>query len=92
MPRIEEWSIGSNYINPYQAPEALKKYLYGRIYDDELGRFKDGTNIGTSSIQELNLEEGYAMTRNTRDELGNPSDEYLKWLEVQGKSLEEYIF
>ena len=92
MPRIEEWSIGSNFISLYQAPEAQNKYLHGRIYDDELDRFEDGSPIRTSSIQEFNLEESYAMTRNTMYMLGKPSVEYLEWLEEQGKKLEDYIF
>lgn len=89
MPRLENWSIGVD--NPYQAPELQKKRLHGDIYDDEKGRFPDGSSVSTSLIQELNLKESYAMTRNTTYILGEPDKEYIKWLEEQGKTLEDYI-
>lgn len=31
------------------------------------------------------------MTRNTKYILGEPDKEYIKWLEEQGKTLEDYI-
>ena len=89
MPRLENWSIGID--NPYQAPELQKKRLFGDIYDDEKGRFLDGSPVSTSPIQELNLKEGYAMTRNTKYILGEPSKDYVEWLKSQSKSLEDYI-
>ena len=91
MPRLEKWSIGTAWINPYQAPECQKIHLNGTVYDDQKGRFSDGTLISTSSIQELNIKENYAMTRNTKYILGEPDDEYVKWLESQGKTLEGYV-
>lgn len=57
MARLENWVLLGNHI-------------YADIYDDEKGRFRDGNPIRTSTIQELNREEGYAQTRNTRYELG----------------------
>lgn len=91
MPRLEEWSIGVDDSNPFLAPELRSIRLFGEIYDDEKGRFPDGSSISTSSIQELNIKENYAMTRNTKYILGKPNDSYIKWLESQGKTLECYI-
>ncbi len=91
MPRIEKWSIGSAYFNPYQAPELQKKYLYGEIYDDEKGRFENGTYISTSSIQELDLENNVAETKNTTYILGKPSEDYLKWLKDNNFTLGQFI-
>ena len=91
MPRLENWSIGTAYVNPYQAPETIEKHINGTIYDDEEGRFPDGSEISTSTVQELNLNEGYAQTRNTRYTLGEPDKSYIEWLKEQGKSLEDYI-
>lgn len=89
MPRLEEWSVIVYPNNPYQAPELWAKRLSGRIYEDE--RFKDGEIIITTKVLELNLKESYAQTKNTRYELGKPSEEYLEWLKENGKTLEEYF-
>ena len=91
MPRLEEWSIGIGMDNPYQAPELQKIRLFGEIFNDEKGRFPDGSSISTSSIKDLNIKEGYGVTRNTKYILGKPSDSYVKWLEDNGKKLEDYI-
>ena len=89
MPRLENWSIGVD--NPFQAPELQKKRLFGDIYDDEKGRFTDGAEVSTSSIQELNPKENYAMTRNTKYILGKPDKGYIEWLEQNGKDLGDYV-
>ncbi len=59
MARLENWILceGINVI-------------IGDIYDDEQQRFEDGKAIRTSGIVELNLEENYAQTRNTKYILG----------------------
>jgi hypothetical protein len=89
MPRLEEWSIVAKPCNPFQAPELWSNVLHGKVYDNE--RFEDESEISTSNIHELNLKENYAQTRNTRYELGKPSEEYLNWLDSNGKTLEDYI-
>lgn len=89
MPRLENWSIGAD--NPFQAPECQSKRLHGQIYNDENGRFPDGAEISTSTIQELNLKENYVMTRNTKYILGEPDQDYVKFLDSIGKKLEDYI-
>ena len=91
MPRLEKWSIGVKYKNEFLAPELHKKYLYGEIYDDEQGRFEDGKQVSTSSIQELNLDEGYAMTRNTKYILGKPDEGYVEYLKREGIDLKNIL-
>ena len=87
MPRLENWSVVSTFVNEFQAPELLEKQLHGAIYDDELNRFKDGTNITTSTLVELDLNNKIAQTLNTKYVLGNPSEDYLRWLEENDISL-----
>lgn len=91
MPRLENWSIVSDNSNPFLAPELRNLRLQGQIYDDEKGRFPDGAEVSTSTIQELNLKENYAMTRNTKYILGEPDQDYIRYLASQGKKLEDYI-
>lgn len=90
MPRLENWSIGSEFSNPYQAPELQVRKLYGEIYDDEFKRFEDGTRIVSSRLVELDLQNNIGQTRNTKYILGKPSEDYLKWLEENDISLEQF--
>lgn len=87
MPRLENWSVISTG-NEFQAPELRAKQLYGVIYDDEKGRFKDGTKIRTSTLVELSIENNYAKTLNTQYALGEPSKDYLEWLKKSNISLD----
>lgn len=89
FPILEEWAIIENNDNPYLAPELRKIRLYGKVY----GRldFEDGTFVRTSSIQELDLKNKKAKTKNTEYILGELSKDYLKWLQDNGKTLEDYI-
>ena len=91
MPKLENWSVGCNNFNPYQAPECQDKVLYGEVYDDEKQRFKDGVYIMTSSIIELDIKNRIAQTSNTKYILGNPSKEYLNWLKENNMSLDQFI-
>lgn len=88
MPKLENWSITTNNDNPFLAPELRSIRIHGEVYQHE--NFTDGTKVTTSSVQELDLECNQAQTRNTLYTLGNPSEDYLKWLEQHGKSLEDY--
>jgi len=90
MPRLENWSVGSIW-NGFQAPELEEKQLRGAVYEDEFNRFEDGMRIQTSLLVELNLKDGYAQTLNTKYILGNPSEDYLKWLEDNNMSLDQFI-
>lgn len=89
MPRLESWSIVED-LNPFQAPELQTSRLKGIIYDDELKRFSDGRSVTTSRIVELDLKNKIAQTKNTKYKLGEPNPNYLKWLEENNMTLEQY--
>jgi hypothetical protein len=88
MPKLEEWSIYSDDSNPFQAPELRPMRMSGTVYDRD--GFEDETRITTSSLQKIDLINNIVETRNTVYELGNPSAKYVKWLEDNGKKLEDY--
>lgn len=90
MPILKNWSIIRDNDNPFLAPELRKVRLYGNIYNDEKGRFNDGTPISTSSIQKLDIENNVAQTRNTTYQLGKISVDYMNWLNENGFKLEDY--
>jgi len=79
MPKLESWSVVGG-LDPYQPPECQVKYLEGKIFDDELGRFPDGSEVTTSRIVKLDLSNMTAQTRNTEYILGKMSDGYTEWL------------
>jgi hypothetical protein len=78
MPRLENWSIILDDGNPYLAPECRKNRLHGNIYEDS--RFLDGTPVTTSSLQNIDIENKVAQTRNTQYTLGQMSLDYQKYL------------
>lgn len=63
--RLENWRVYGNVI-------------YGEIYDDELGRFEDGSPVSTSHLLPMSMQvsspkEGVEVfTRNTTYLLGKP--------------------
>ena len=77
--KIECWSICLDCTNIFQAPELCKKYLQGNVYGND--RFKEGTFIHTSSIQEIDLDNGIVKTRNSTYKLGKIDEEYLEYCE-----------
>jgi hypothetical protein len=89
MPKLEDWSIVRDDSNPFLAPELRGLRLQGRVYgrDD----FEDGSVVTTSSVQSLDLKNNIAKTRNTEYILGKPSKDYVRWLNDNGKKLEDYI-
>lgn len=88
MPRLENWSIVGD-LDPYQAPELQVKYLEGEIFDDELNRFPDGSEITTSKLAKLDFSNMIAKTKNTKYILGKMSDGYAEWLNENNINLEE---
>jgi hypothetical protein len=92
MPRLENWCIVVDpSFTPYTAPELIKKRLSGNIHNDEKGRFSDGEYITTSSIQEIDLVNKVARTRNTIYELGRMSASYQEWLDENGYKVEDFV-
>lgn len=89
MPRLEEWSLFRDDSNPFLAPELRSVRLQGKVYGHEM--FDDGDGVSTSTVQKLDLKNNIAETKNTVYELGEPSEGYIKWLNENGKELEDYI-
>jgi len=88
MIRLENWSITSKGISPYQAPECIKSYLQGNVHNHPKERWEDGHPITTSSIQ--NIEDMIATTNSgTEYHLGKPHPDYAKafpnWKELINK-------
>lgn len=61
-PRLERW-----WVRPCGPDRFI---LCGAIFDDQRGRFPDGRIIQTSLVIEMNQQEGWAQTMNTRYRLG----------------------
>jgi hypothetical protein len=83
-PRIENWSITATTINRYIAPEQKSYMLLGFVYNHPVERHGNGKTIQTSAVQELNLKEGTARTKNTTYSLGEPNKEWVQWLRDNG--------
>lgn len=75
---IENWSMFTD-DTPFLAPELRKMYLQGNVYNHE--NFEDGQFVYTSSIQDIDLENGRVNTRNTIYQLGKIDEEYLEFCE-----------
>lgn len=88
MPILEDWAIITDH-DPLLAPELRKMRLSGKVFNRQ--GFEDGTEVVTSSVQMIDLKNNIVKTKNTEYKLGKPSEEYLKWLEKNGKTLEDYF-
>jgi hypothetical protein len=81
--KIRNWSVVSDFSNPYQAPECLKLFLSGEVEDDN-GK----CIIRSSSVVSLNLLGRKVETRNTVYLLEGPPDEgWLSFLTSTGYDL-----
>lgn len=90
MPRLENWCIVVDpNFTPYTAPELIKKRLSGNIHNDN--RFNDGEYVTTSSIQDIDLVNKFARTKNTTYELGRMSASYKEWLDDNGYKVEDFV-
>jgi len=88
MPRLENWSLVMTENNPYLAPELAVTRLNGNVYGHD--NFDDGTRVSTSIIKYLSIKDKVAHTLYTKYELGEVSEDYLKWLNDNGYKLEDY--
>ena len=89
MPRLENWSIGVRTRSEYEAPELGFICLYGNIYEDD--RFEDETPVSTSKLKEFNSAEMLGITKSgTKYKLGNPSQEFIKYMKNNNIKLEDY--
>jgi hypothetical protein len=80
MPRLENWSITTNYGCEFIAPTLKSSRVRGIIYGDTKNRFEDGTDIITSKIISCDLDDGRVKTQNTTYQLGEPDPKYIKFL------------
>lgn len=90
MPRLENWSLVMTENNPYQAPELATVQLSGEVYGHD--RFDDGVRVTTSRVVYLNIKDRFANTLNTKYELGEVSEDYLKWLDNNGYKLNSEVW
>lgn len=88
MPKLENWSLGTDNEDVFFAPEFRIVRLAGEVYGHE--RFEDGTKISTSAVKMLDVKNNLAKTLYTTYELGQPCEHYIKWLSDNGKSLDDY--
>lgn len=88
MPRLENWSVITRTVNPFQAPELGFAALHGNVYDNP--NFDDGDEVDTSVIKSIDLDKKVAQTRNTLYELGEPDAKWLEWLKENGYDLRQY--
>lgn len=96
MPKLKNWCF-TNGTNQPVKPEIVEgneleqTRLIGYVFGDKRydpndfwsgGAFQDGHRIVTSPVREINLEEGYVITRSgTKYELDGPANkEYEEWL------------
>lgn len=73
--RLENWSVVSTPISPYEAPELARMLIHGEVYGNP--RFIDGEPVTTSSVQKI--EGNRVFTRNSVYELGTPAPAYVEW-------------
>ena len=90
MPKLENWSIVTVPLNPYQAPELIKMRLSGEVYGDT--RFDDGAQVTTSSVVALDTVKKVASTNNTEYKLGSIDPPFQSYLDDNGYSIYRYSF
>lgn len=88
LPRLENWSIQTIPRNIYQPPELWRPLLAGYIYGDD--KLSDGAHITTSVLEGINTISNKARTSHTVYKLGSPSQEFIKYLESNGKTIHDY--
>jgi hypothetical protein len=74
---LKNWAVVSSGDN-YAAPETVTKYLTGNVFGHP--NFEDGTQVDTSRLVELDVENGVAKTISRIYRLGNMKDEYATYL------------
>ena len=73
--RLENWAIVVR-PEPYQAPETMKRYLTGEIYNHN--KFQNGERVTTSSIKSMNDDGSINTSSGSKYYLGVVSKEYEK--------------
>jgi hypothetical protein len=74
LPIFKNWSVQRPECNVFLAPECIKPLLMGNIFNHP--KYKDGTNIITSSIIESNGNKIKTISGSLYLIEGEPSTEY----------------
>ena len=74
---LENWSCQSIDDISNTKPEDIKMVFCGNVYNHK--SIDDGTYVHTSTVKEINLKEGFIITRNSKYKLGKVDKEYLLW-------------
>lgn len=72
---LKNWRVVQSPSTPYDAPECIGRRLQGEVYDHPA--FEDGDLITSTEL--TSMQEGVAVTCNTRYELKYPSQDYAFW-------------
>ena len=91
MPKLNDWSVVMmEKFDPYKAPELYNACLHGVVESHDREEIVDGKPIKTSKIKYLDPVLRKAKTKNTEYDLGEPSKEWVTWLEANGYKVEDY--
>ena len=86
--RLENWSIIWKK-SPHDAPEKDGlTVLHAEVYESKA--FEDGEVATTQELVSLDLEKGLAKTLNAKFKLGQPSYQWLDYLDKNSYSIEDY--
>lgn len=86
--KLQNWSVIGYGIDPYKAPEQAVIVLSGIVTDHP--KLDDGTEICTSPLKMISVRNKVAVTTNTTYQLGEPSPEFVQWLNESGIRIEAY--
>ena len=86
MPKLSNWSVVNSNQNPYQAPEQGSPSLRGTVTGHN--SVPDGTDVVTSRLIMLDIDNCKGVTCNTTYELSNPSINWLDWVDQNGYSFD----
>ena len=83
---IDRWAFRTP-PDPYKAPEALPTVLTGHVEDHP--SLPDGPTT-TSRVVRISIVDKEVETLNTLYRLKEPDPDFVRWLEENGKRLEDF--
>ena len=88
MIRLKNWSvISTQKVNEYTSPELIFLKLQGKVYGHPNDNIKDGQDITTSKIIELDIEKNIAKTYSGHTYvLDSPDEKWTQWLRDKFKN------
>lgn len=90
MPKINDWGVlSTDPQNPREGLCILTGVVFGHT-DQE--KCPDGEVIFTSPVQMLDPKGHVGITNNTKYDLGEPSADWLQFLDERNASIEDYEF